>query len=224
MFLQKGLCFMPQTVDVTNGEPRECCPNCGSTDLSVCNGSYSTGCGCLGLLLFGWWGLLLGLLGLDNKELICKHCGSRWPIGRPNQARRGGCMSVLLLAVIIAALIAGCFAGSEPAPDKKTPVGSWVYQISDKTAATLVIAANGDISGHGGVNRYFGKLNAQFTDGKFAMIHPLGSTRMMGPNMADEQKYFQILHSADSWKINKNGELELMAKDKVIAVLKNNKK
>ena len=56
------------------------------------------------------------------------------------------------------------------------------------------------------------------------MIHPLGSTRMMGPNMADEQKYFQILHSADSWKINKNGELELMAKDKVIAVLKNNKK
>lgn len=217
---------MPQTVDVTNGAPRECCPNCGSTDLSVCNGSYSPGCGCLGLLLFGWWGLLLGLLGLDNKELICKHCGSRWPIGRPNQARRGGCgcLTILLIAIIITALVSGCFAFSDPAAAKSSPVGSWIYPISDKAAATLVIAENGDISGHGGVNRYFGKLNDQFADGKFAMGHPLGSTRMMGPNMAAEQKFFQILHSADSWKINKDGELELIAQDKVIAVLKNNKK
>ena len=103
-------------------------------------------------------------------------------------------------------------------------MGSWTYTISDKAAATLVIAENGDISGHGGVNRYFGKLNAEFADGKFAMIHPIGSTRMMGPNLAAEQKFFQILHNAESWKINDNGELELLQQNKVIAVLKRNKK
>lgn len=218
---------MPQTVDVTTGEPRECCPNCGSTDLSVCSGSYSPGCGCLGLLLFGWWGLLLGLLGLDNKELICKHCGSRWPIGRPNQARRNGCgcFTILLFAAVISALIAGCMTAAESqAPAVPSPVGSWSYQNSAKSIATLVIADNGEISGNGGVNRYFGKLNSEFKSGKFAMIHPIGSTRMMGPNLAAEQKFFQILHSADSWKINDKGELELCQQDKVVAVLKRNKK
>ena len=218
---------MPQTVDVTTGEPRECCPNCGSTDLSVCSGSYSPGCGCLGLLLFGWWGLLLGLLGLDNKELICKHCGSRWPIGRPNQARRSGCgcFTLLLIAAVIAALAAGCItADASSVPAAPSPVGSWTFQNSVKSAATLVITDNGEISGNGGVNRYFGKLNSEFKSGKFAMIHPIGSTRMMGPNLAAEQKFFQILHNAESWKINDNGELELLQQNKVIAVLKRNKK
>ena len=35
----------------------------------------------LGLLLFGWIGLLLGLLGADDVEIVCRNCGCRWRPG-----------------------------------------------------------------------------------------------------------------------------------------------
>ena len=194
---------------------REHCPNCGSTDLVFTNGSYSVGCGCLGLLLFGWIGLLLGLLGMDNYELVCKHCGSRWPVGKPHQARKGtgcGCLFILLIIIIIIAA-AGCLA-AEP----KTLVGAWELKNSQmREPATLYVASDGSFYGCGGVNRYFGKLAIPYKDGKFVIKGTPGVTMMFGPDLNKEQKFLQNLTTANSWKVNKTGELQLCKGDKVLA-------
>ena len=194
---------------------RECCPNCGSNDLAVTDGSYSCGCGCLGLLLFGWIGLLLGLLGLGNYEIVCKHCGSRWPIGKPHQARRGsgcGCM-LLILIIMIIVLATGCQYRNT------SLVGAWVLKNSTvKTPPTLYVAKNGSFYGNGGVNRYFGKLALPFEDGKFQINGTPGVTMMFGPDLDKEQIFLKNLTAADRWHINKNGELQLLKGDKVLAV------
>ena len=85
---------------------KEHCPHCGSSDLQLVNKPYNSGCGCLGLLLFGFWGLLLGLFGMNDYELICKSCGSRWPVGDPGRARRAGewgcgCGTLLIIVIIL---------------------------------------------------------------------------------------------------------------------------
>jgi len=64
------------------GAPRVSCPRCGSTDLDTVRKIFDPGCGCLGLLLFGWYGLLLGLLGANDVEIVCRNCGHRWTPGR----------------------------------------------------------------------------------------------------------------------------------------------
>jgi len=61
---------------------------------------FDPGCGCLGLLLFGWIGLLLGLLGGGDAELVCRNCGARWRPGNPRGAKRGGCCVLLLILFI----------------------------------------------------------------------------------------------------------------------------
>ena len=194
---------------------REQCPNCGSTDLVLTNGSYSTGCGCLGLLLFGWIGLLLGLLGLGNYELVCKHCGSRWPVGKPQKARSGtGCGIFLLLIIVILIILAcGCQFRNY------SLVGGWVLKNSSvKTPPTLCVAKNGSFYGNGGVNRYFGKLALPFDDGTFKVQGSPGVTMMFGPDLDKEQIFLKNLTSADRWQINKDGELQLLKGDKVLAV------
>ena len=195
---------------------REHCPVCNSTDLVLTNGTYSTGCGCLGLLLFGWIGLLLGLLGLGNYELVCKHCGSRWPVGKPHQAeRRGSGIGCLILLIIIAILVAalGCVT------QRGDIVGAWQLKNSQtREPVTLYVAANGRFFGHGGVNRYFGKLSTPFADGRFKISGTPGATMMFGPDLDKEQKFLQILTTADRWQFNDNAELELCTQDKVTAV------
>ena len=78
------------------------CPVCGSTDVEAVRHDYNPGCGCLGLLLFGWIGLLLGLLGAGQVDLVCRNCGTVRATRRPGC----GCLPVLLFflaAVIILA-------------------------------------------------------------------------------------------------------------------------
>ena len=194
---------------------REHCPVCGSTDLVLTNGSYSTGCGCLGLLLFGWIGLLLGLLGLGNYELVCKHCGSRWPVGKPHQASRGGGCGVFLLLLIIIIIIITCGCSVH----KQSLVGAWVLKNSGvKTPPTLYVAKNGRFYGYGGVNRYFGKLSLPFEDGQFKIHSTPGVTMMFGPGLDKEQKFLQNLITADRWQINRDGELQLCKNNEVLAV------
>ena len=78
------------------------CPSCGSTQIMAVRKNYDPGCGCLGLLLFGWWGLLLGLLGADTVEMVCSRCGTRWPAGRPHNAQTGiGCGTLLLILLLL---------------------------------------------------------------------------------------------------------------------------
>ncbi len=78
------------------------CPSCGSTQIMAVRKNYDPGCGCLGLLLFGWWGLLLGLLGADTVEMVCSKCGARWPAGKPHNAQTGiGCGTLLLILLLL---------------------------------------------------------------------------------------------------------------------------
>ena len=194
---------------------REHCPVCGSTDLVLTNGTYSCGCGCLGLLLFGWIGLLLGLLGLGDYELVCKHCGSRWPVGKPHQANRGSGCGIFLLLLIVIILIAafGCKSNTS------TVNGAWQLKtVQTSVPITLFIEKDGSFYGFGGVNRYFGKLALPLDNGKFTIKGTPGVTMMFGPDLDKEQEYLKILTSADQWKINNSSELELFCKGKKIAV------
>jgi len=77
------------------------CPNCGSTQVTTVQKSYDAGLGCVGLVFFGWLGLLLGLLGGGDVELYCAHCGHRW---QPPGAKSSGCASLLLLLFFIVLL------------------------------------------------------------------------------------------------------------------------
>ena len=87
------------------------CPVCGSTEISAFRRTYSPGCGCLGLLLFGWWGLLMGLLGTNRVDLVCRSCGAVWQAGRPGSVRRrSGCGTVIVLLLLIL-LLKFIFAG-----------------------------------------------------------------------------------------------------------------
>ena len=69
-----------------------CCPQCGSTQIAPVRKNYDMGCGCLGLLLFGWIGLLLGLLGGGDVEMVCANCGARWEPGRHKDGASSGCL------------------------------------------------------------------------------------------------------------------------------------
>ena len=85
---------------------RAACPNCGSADISAVRRTYSPGCGCLGLMLFGWIGLLMGLLGAGDIDLVCRNCGTRWEAGNPANRRGAGCFIILLIIVLIMLLAA----------------------------------------------------------------------------------------------------------------------
>lgn len=87
-------------------ENRVCCPNCGSQDISAVRRNYSPGCGCLGLLLFGWIGLLMGLLGAGKVDLVCRNCGTQWEAGNPQNRRSTGCFTLLLIIIVILLLAA----------------------------------------------------------------------------------------------------------------------
>ena len=80
-----------------------CCPYCASTQIAPVDRSYDGGLGCLGLILFGWWGLLLGLLGAGRTDLYCMNCGRRWnPHGK---GCIGGCISLLFFLFLIGLLV-----------------------------------------------------------------------------------------------------------------------
>ena len=83
--------------------PPRRCPRCGSTDIVVIRKDFDPGCGCLGLLLFSWWGFLLGFLGA-NELIVCRSCGAEW-------RRSRGCLPMLslLLILTVAVVLGGVF-------------------------------------------------------------------------------------------------------------------
>lgn len=81
-----------------------CCPYCASTQVVPLQKSYDGGLGCLGLILFGWVGLLLGLLGAGDVEMYCLNCGRRW---RPyKKGCACGCISLIFILLLIGLLAA----------------------------------------------------------------------------------------------------------------------
>lgn len=83
---------------------RVLCPYCASSQISPVRKNYDGGLGCLGLILFGWWGLLLGLLGGGDIEMVCHNCGSRWTPGRSGCI--SGCLSSILAAIVLTGIAA----------------------------------------------------------------------------------------------------------------------
>ena len=84
------------------------CPMCGSTQVTAVRRGYDPGCGCLGVLLFSWIGLLLGFLNADRVDLVCNRCGARWEPGNAEH-RQGplttcGCLLVILLVLALLSL------------------------------------------------------------------------------------------------------------------------
>jgi len=95
--------FGPENVPLQD-DSRARCPVCGSTDIETVRHDFSPGCGCLGLLLFGWIGLLLGLLGAGQVDLVCRNCGT------VRQTRRSGCgcLPAFVIFFTVIAVIAAC--------------------------------------------------------------------------------------------------------------------
>jgi len=54
------------------------CPSCSSLSFVVEQQGYSIGKAAIGWLLLGGLGLLGGLIGRKNFELVCMACGKRW--------------------------------------------------------------------------------------------------------------------------------------------------
>ena len=206
--------YMAEVFDSSRNQPTVC-PHCSSTDLVLTNGTYNSGCGCLGLLLFGWWGLLLGLLGLGKYEMVCKNCGCRWPVGQPHRANHGGCGSGCLIVIIVFIsifIIAGCTSSSG------SLTGSWVLENSPtQEPITLTIEESGKFYGFSGVNRYFGSLQQPLQNGQFIIKGTPGVTMMAGPDLQYEQQYLSLLASAEQWQITSRGNLILLNKGRKVA-------
>jgi len=90
-------------------EPPVCCPVCGSTQITAMRRVYDPGCGCLGLLLFSWIGLLLGFLNGNRVDMVCSRCGHTWEPGKPDRGRPllsgCGCLLVILLVLALLSLL-----------------------------------------------------------------------------------------------------------------------
>lgn len=80
------------------------CPVCGSAQISAVRRGYDPGCGCLGVLLFSWIGLLLGFLGADRVDMVCLRCGNRWEPGNGGRRSLAGCGCLLLILLVLAVL------------------------------------------------------------------------------------------------------------------------
>ena len=87
---------------------RVMCPYCASSQISPVRKNYDGGLGCLGLILFGWWGLLLGLLGGGDVEMVCHNCGARWTPGRSGciSGFLSGCISAVFAIIVVFGVIA----------------------------------------------------------------------------------------------------------------------
>lgn len=85
--------------------------------------------------------------------------------------------------------------------------------VIDSAQTTLSIAANGDVSGSGGCNRYFGKATMT---GETISFGTIGTTFMQCPPalMDQETKFLDILKQSRTFSIT-NGKLYLLGESKL---------
>ena len=114
----RGASAAPFSGSAEHGEDGEApvrCPVCGSTRVSAVRRGYDPGCGCLGVLLFSWIGLLLGFLGADRVDMVCLRCGNKWEPGSGiprSSCLAEGCWGLLLLLLLLLVLLGLFFAFS----------------------------------------------------------------------------------------------------------------
>jgi putative lipoprotein len=98
-----------------------------------------------------------------------------------------------------------------------SPAGKWLAEdilgggVIDRLQTTLEIAADGTVSGHGGCNRYSGRVSIT---GESISFSPLASTRMActPAAMAQERKFHQALEKTRTFRINAR-ERKLILRD-----------
>lgn len=106
---------------------------------------------------------------------------------------------------------------AEHAPASTSPAGKWLAEdilgggVIDRLQTTLEIAPDGIVSGHGGCNRYRGRVSIT---GETISFSPLAATKMActPAAMAQEQKFHQALEQARSFRINAR-ERKLILRD-----------
>lgn len=106
---------------------------------------------------------------------------------------------------------------AEHAPVGTSPAGKWLAEdilgggVIDRLQTTLEIAPDGTVSGHGGCNRYRGRVSIT---GESISFSPLASTKMActPAAMAQEQKFHQALERARSFRISAR-ERKLILRD-----------
>ena len=116
-----------------------------------------------------------------------------------------------LAALAFALVVAGCANCRHAERDRQITGITWQLDLSSLKGVqnpsekpmrpiTLLIAADGKVSGCAGVNRYFGTavVDEAEEDLKFP---PLGTTRMAGPGMNYETAYLQMLAKVEEYKI-----------------------
>lgn len=106
---------------------------------------------------------------------------------------------------------------AEHAPIGTSPTGKWLAEdilgggVIDRLQTTLEIAPDGIVSGHGGCNRYRGRVSIT---GESISFSPLASTKVAcaPAAMAQEQKFHQALEQARRFRINAR-ERKLILRD-----------
>ncbi len=116
-----------------------------------------------------------------------------------------------LAALTFALVIAGCVNCRHAERDRRITGITWqldpaslkgVQNPAEKPMQpiTLLIAADGKVSGCAGVNRYFGTAVVDEAEEELK-FPPLGTTRMAGPGMNYETAYLQMLAKVEEYKI-----------------------
>ncbi|SFJ54329.1 META domain-containing protein [Celeribacter neptunius] len=87
--------------------------------------------------------------------------------------------------------------------------------VVDNSQTTLLVGADGHLSGKASCNRYMGQMGLT---GEGLDIGPLASTRMMCPEalMAQETRYLSALQSVDRFDIDETGALVLYSLDQAV--------
>ena len=103
------------------------------------------------------------------------------------------------MAVVLLLAMSGGAAAASPA-------GRWIateiggQPVARGVETTFDLAIDGNVSGHGGCNRYGGAATAEGEAIRFGMMQ---STRMacQAPEMTQESRFHRALHRARGWRL-----------------------
>lgn len=91
----------------------------------------------------------------------------------------------------------------------------WKLGDHTKGKTPTIIIENGKISGNAGCNNYFANISINENNGDF-IISKMGSTRMMCNNTNEENRFMNILQTAN--KYTSNGETLELYKDHLLLI------
>ena len=111
---------------------------------------------------------------------------------------------VLALALVGIVAAAGCISTDSPA-------GEWYIPGTD---ITMTITPEGSVSGHAPVNLFIGTCVIDGEKLTFNLTN-MGATLMMGPEIENEDAFFEAIKSVDSFK-TESGKLVLMSEGKEV--------